>query len=415
MKPAIEINNLSKKYRKGSNAPYLTLRDTLGGIFSPRTQKLEKDEFWALKDINLKIMPGEVVGIIGRNGAGKSTFLKVLSRITHPTQGEVILRGSVGSLLEVGTGFHQELTGRENIYLNGAVLGMSRTEINQKFDEIVSFAEISEFIDTPVKHYSSGMYIRLAFAVAANLESDILLVDEVLAVGDAIFQKKCLNKMNEVSKSEGRTVLLVSHNREAIRSLCKTAILFDNGMVIKSGPTDEVLQVYDEQIRNIEINQHTLLSNETYRRGNGSIRFTSVKVCDSKGNQNFVYKAGEKIKLAIAYLTFKPIHGLKFFLGLRSGTTRELVTSTSQIISKSKILSNTQGSLELELDTTLLLPGEYPIYWHLSELDSVTINIDVIDDLTPPIIIKTPGVKSQIGYFQMSSRIIAQELIHVKK
>lgn len=237
-KPIIEINNVSKKYRIGIKQPYYSLRDTLTNTiispfknlsFKPKDKnKLAKDEFWALKNISFKVMPGEVLGIIGRNGAGKSTLLKILSQITPPTSGEIKLRGRVASLLEVGTGFHPELTGRENIFLNGAILGMSQSEIKKKFEEIVEFAEISQFLDTPVKHYSSGMYTRLAFAIAAHLEPEILLIDEVLAVGDAQFQKKCLGKMGEISK-QGRTVLFVSHNLSSIERLCSRAILLEDG------------------------------------------------------------------------------------------------------------------------------------------------------------------------------------------
>jgi lipopolysaccharide transport system ATP-binding protein len=202
------------------------------------------EEFWALKDVSFEVQEGDVLGIVGRNGAGKSTLLKVLSRITKPTVGRVTLRGRVASLLEVGTGFHPELTGRENIYLNGAILGMSRAEIRKKFDEIVAFAEIDRFLDTPVKRYSSGMYVRLAFAVAAHLEPEILIVDEVLAVGDADFQKKCLGKMSEVSRREGRTVLFVSHNMGVVTSLCPTAIWLEGGSIGERGPAREVISEY---------------------------------------------------------------------------------------------------------------------------------------------------------------------------
>lgn len=252
MKPIIEVSHLSKKYKYGESQPYYTLRDTLTSLAKVpfyllnkdrRPSILRKDEFWALKGVSFDINEGDVVGVIGRNGAGKSTLLKILSQITPPTEGEIKLRGRVASLLEVGTGFHPELTGRENIYLNGAILGMKRWEINNKFNEIVEFAEIEKFLDTPVKHYSSGMYMRLAFAVAAHLEPEILLVDEVLAVGDAQFQKKCLGKMSEISK-QGRTVLFVSHNMGAVRQLCKKSILIENGMVAKFGRTENVVNEY---------------------------------------------------------------------------------------------------------------------------------------------------------------------------
>jgi len=245
MKPIIEVKNLSKKYTLGERQPYYSFRDTISGIFHTpfRREKLEKDEFWALKDVSFDINKGDVVGVIGRNGAGKSTLLKILSQITPPTEGEVKLRGRVASLLEVGTGFHPELTGRENIYLNGAILGMKRWEINSKFREIVDFAEIEKFLDTPVKHYSSGMYMRLAFSVAAHLEPEILLVDEVLAVGDAQFQKKCLGKMSDVSK-QGRTVLFVSHNMGAIEILCNKSILLSNGSIEEFDNSRKVISKY---------------------------------------------------------------------------------------------------------------------------------------------------------------------------
>jgi lipopolysaccharide transport system ATP-binding protein len=252
MKSIIRVEQLSKQYGIGARqAPYGTLRDTIAEalrapITGLRRYRRKSDEtIWALKDVSFEILPGEVVGIIGRNGAGKSTLLKVLSRITEPTTGRVELYGRVASLLEVGTGFHPELTGRENIYLNGAILGMKRTEIEREFDEIVAFAEIEKFLDTPVKRYSSGMYMRLAFAIAAHLEPEILIIDEVLAVGDASFQKKCLGKMEDVSVKEGRTVLFVSHNMGMITSLCTKAFLLQSGKIIKTGsPSDVILEYY---------------------------------------------------------------------------------------------------------------------------------------------------------------------------
>jgi len=255
---AIRVQGLSKRYRIGQREPYRALRDVLArGLTAPfrATASVfrrsgpkgngirEKNYIWALKDVSFEVKRGEVVGIIGRNGAGKSTLLKILSRITEPTEGYAEIHGRVGSLLEVGTGFHPELTGRENIYLNGAILGMKKHEIDRKFDEIVAFAEIEKFIDTPVKYYSSGMYVRLAFAVAAHLEPEILLVDEVLAVGDAAFQKKCLGKMGDVAK-EGRTVLFVSHNMGAISQLCNQGICIEGGEVIRSGRISDVITSY---------------------------------------------------------------------------------------------------------------------------------------------------------------------------
>lgn len=250
MKPIIKVQKVSKRYDLGARqVSYDTLREMLADKMRAPLRHLRRggglggENFWALKDINFEVFPGEILGIIGRNGAGKSTLLKILSRITEPTSGRVELYGRVGSLLEVGTGFHPELSGRENIFLNGTILGMSRVEIARKFDEIVGFAEVERFLDTPVKRYSSGMYVRLAFAIAAHLEPEILLVDEVLAVGDVAFQKKCLGKMGEVA-SEGRTVLFVSHDMRAIRSLCSSAIHLQSGQMVMKGEVREAIESY---------------------------------------------------------------------------------------------------------------------------------------------------------------------------
>ena len=252
-KPAIQVENLGKKYllrHQQTGRRYRALRDVIAGKakslvkFGNGDKLPAVEEFWALKDVSFSVQQGEAVGIIGRNGAGKSTLLKLLSRITEPTVGSIRLRGRVASLLEVGTGFHPELTGRENIFLNGAILGMGKTEIKRKFDEIVAFAEVEKFLDTPVKRYSSGMYVRLAFAVAAHLEPEILIVDEVLAVGDLEFQKKCLGKMERVTGQDGRTVLFVSHNMDLISKLCSKAVLLNAGKVETAGGVEEVTRAY---------------------------------------------------------------------------------------------------------------------------------------------------------------------------
>lgn len=251
MTSIVRVENLCKQYRIGTRGPaYQTLRESLAGaVRAPFKQLIgrngakNRETIWALKDINFDVEPGEVVGIIGKNGAGKSTLLKTLSRITEPTTGKVELYGRLASLLEVGTGFHPELTGRENIYLNGAILGMRKADIDRKFDEIVAFSELEKFLDTPVKHYSSGMYMRLAFAVASHLEPEILLVDEVLAVGDAAFQKKCLGRMDEVAR-QGRTVLFVSHNLTAVKRLCRRTLRLEGGQIVDSGDTEQVVLSY---------------------------------------------------------------------------------------------------------------------------------------------------------------------------
>ncbi len=282
---AIRAEGLSKRYVLGERVRgYKTLRDSLAqaagaparmarSLFRRNRQEAKQaPELWALDDVSFDIRSGEVVGIIGRNGAGKSTLLKILSRITEPTKGYAEITGRVGSLLEVGTGFHPELTGRENTYLNGAILGMKRSEIDRKFDEIVSFAEVERFIDTPVKHYSSGMYLRLAFAVAAHLEPEILLVDEVLAVGDAAFQRKCTGKMGDVAR-QGRTVLFVSHNMAALRQLCTSAILLTSGSVAEQGDADSIIRKY------LAITMSTDsvdLRKVTDREGRGEMRFVVI-------------------------------------------------------------------------------------------------------------------------------------------
>jgi lipopolysaccharide transport system ATP-binding protein len=259
MTPAISVRGLSKRFGLGGQRTYGTLRESVVTAVRSAGRRLLRrarrgapagspgtpgaNDLWAVRDVEFDIRPGEVVGVVGRNGAGKSTLLKLMSRITAPTAGEILIRGRVGSLLEVGTGFHPELTGRENVYLNGSILGMSRKEIERKFDEIVAFAEVERFLDTPVKRYSSGMYVRLAFAVAAHLEPEVLLVDEVLAVGDMAFQRKCLGKMGQVSR-QGRTILFVSHNMTAVKSLCSRAILFEGGQLVADGEVDGVVQRY---------------------------------------------------------------------------------------------------------------------------------------------------------------------------
>ncbi|MFZ5447028.1 MAG: ABC transporter ATP-binding protein [Thermodesulfobacteriota bacterium] len=287
---AIRIENLGKQYKIGKREKYYTLRDSLTRFLSNPFRRNNgngalddgsEDHIWALKDVSLEIKRGEVIGIIGRNGAGKSTLLKILSRITEPTEGRAEIFGRVGSLLEVGTGFHPELTGRENIYLNGAILGMRKAEIQQKFDEIVTFAEVEKFLDTPVKHYSSGMYVRLAFAVAAHLDPEILLVDEVLAVGDAAFQNKCLGKMKNVA-SEGRTVLFVSHNMSAISNLCERSILLDHGKNKFDGESQSVIDRYLSLFSDNTSSIRSMISATRSGIGGGKIERLEIETSDGR-------------------------------------------------------------------------------------------------------------------------------------
>ncbi|RME72562.1 MAG: ABC transporter ATP-binding protein [Verrucomicrobia bacterium] len=316
--PAIHVENLSKKYiighqtGQGDGLRHVVERFVRSPLAWLRERGMEKEEFWALKGVNLEVQRGEVVGIIGKNGAGKSTLLKLLSRITEPTEGRIRLKGRVASLLEVGTGFHPELTGRENIFLNGAVLGMSRAEIKQKFDEIVAFAEVDRFLDTPVKRYSSGMYVRLAFAVAAHLEPEILIVDEVLAVGDAAFQAKCLGKMGEVASHDGRTILFVSHNMTAVQSLCHRAVMLDQGKVVCEGNTAKVVQQYLSDVSRVEA---VPLDDREDRDGDGSIRMRWIKVsgCDEDG----VIRTNSRLRVEVGYEANGPVKFPEFWITIR--------------------------------------------------------------------------------------------------
>ncbi len=309
MNPIIEVKNLGKQYQIGERQSYLALRDVLTNIakaparwFGNKVKsalgQTDANEFWALKDVNFTVEQGEVLGIIGRNGAGKSTLLKILSQITPPTTGEIKLRGRVGSLLEVGTGFHPELTGRENIYLNGAILGMRKKEIEKKFDEIVEFAGIGQFLDTPVKRYSSGMYVRLAFAVAAHLEPDILIIDEVLAVGDVEFQKKCLGKMEDVTNKDGRTVLFVSHNMSAIEHLCQKCIYLEKGTIRMIGETRDVVSSY---LTDCSVFGSTFLGDRKDRRGNGKIKMLDVYFTNEIGKRISFLPAGKDVFVCCEY------------------------------------------------------------------------------------------------------------------
>ena len=318
----IQVENLGKKYVIGQErqAGAMNLRETitqsaksLGKIIRPRHKSDNADlvkEFWALKDISLSINRGEIVGIIGRNGSGKSTLLKILSRITEPTTGRIVIKGRVASLLEVGTGFHAELTGRENIYLNGAILGMEKAEIKRKFDEIVAFSEVEKFLDTPVKRYSSGMYVRLAFAVAAHLEPEILIVDEVLAVGDAAFQKKCLGKMGDVATKEGRTVLFVSHNMTTVRALWQKAYLLNSGRIEYQGSTSGAIEKYMQSMKSLMKSDSTSLEGRTDRSGDGSAIMTGIKVEDAD-NQKIIC-SNSRLKVTIYYKSDRPLNRPQF-------------------------------------------------------------------------------------------------------
>ncbi len=370
-KIALRVQNLSKRYRIGQREPYYTFRDLLARSLSASMRRLgasfrshasivqntldpESNLIWALKDISFEIEKGEVVGIIGRNGAGKSTLLKILSRITSPTEGQAEIYGGVGSLLEVGTGFHPELTGRENVYLNGAVLGMKRAEIRSKFDEIVSFAEVEKFIDTPVKHYSSGMHMRLAFAVAAHLQPEILLVDEVLAVGDAAFQKKCLGKIEDVAKS-GRTVLFVSHQMNSIRKLCERCIWLDAGRIRMIGPTVKVLTSYEMALSAMPLDDRRKTDD-----GNVGARFLRWEIFDSGSEQHNLLNTLGPITFRFVVQVNTPIRNGVHGIALRNSNSELMwAWATYNLDVKS-------GTHEFEytLQGLPLRPGVYS--WHVS-------------------------------------------------
>ncbi|HAC64796.1 MAG TPA: ABC transporter ATP-binding protein [Cyanothece sp. UBA12306] len=337
----IKVENLGKKYiirhQVEKKLRYVALRDVIAnGVKSiwksfqnPQSStRKDQEEFWALKDVSFEVKQGEAIGIIGRNGAGKSTLLKILSQITEPTRGRISLRGRVASLLEVGTGFHPELTGRENIYLNGAILGMTRTEIKRKFDEIVAFAEVEKFLDTPVKRYSSGMYVRLAFSVAAHLEPEILVVDEVLAVGDAAFQKKCLGKMGDVAQKEGRTVLFVSHNMGTIKSLCNSAILLTKGCLVKQGLTSEVIDSYLTSSQGKGVDSGEIYWKEpTEAPGGVEMRLISIRLLGTDNLVKSHLDPTQALQIEINYQMFQTIWGMR--LVIRVVNTEGIVAFTS--------------------------------------------------------------------------------------
>ncbi len=313
---AIRVENISKRYAIGRARPhYQTLRDNLADGLKNLWRRRrasppgDADSIWALKDVSFDVKQGEVVGIIGRNGAGKSTLLKILTRITEPTAGRAEIYGRVGSLLEVGTGFHPELTGRENIFLSGAILGMRRAELARKFDEIVAFAEVEKFVDTPVKHFSSGMYVRLAFAVAAHLEPEILMVDEVLAVGDVAFQKKCLGKMGAVAQG-GRTVLFVSHNMGAITQLCRSSLLIIDGKLGGQGPSRQVVEQYLEHVFSTGTVQD--LAGKAGRSGDGRLRFRAAYLRNEYGRRTDTPIAGRAVDVVLEFVSQEALSRVQF-------------------------------------------------------------------------------------------------------
>ncbi|MEP6742092.1 MAG: ABC transporter ATP-binding protein [bacterium] len=362
MQSIIKVENLSKRYRIGTRQTHNSLRDTVAAGLGAQWQRLRNlkpgsgETIWALKDVSFEVAAGEVLGVIGRNGAGKSTLLKILSRITKPTKGHVELHGRVGSLLEVGTGFHSELTGRENIFLNGAILGMSRREIEAKFAEIVAFAETEEFLDTPVKHYSSGMTVRLAFAVAAHLEPEILIIDEVLAVGDIAFQKKCLGKMNEVARS-GRTVLFVSHDLSAINALCNRAILLHDGELIRNGPTREVTAHYLDKTNKL-YSAITWVDFDHKKSGDVQLRSAHIS---QRGVETRAIDCREPFNLSFEYENTIAVPNARFFILIRNARGDVVFGTSDYDVPEEQPLNRQSGRFisQVTVPGALLKAGAY--------------------------------------------------------
>jgi len=386
---AIKVDGLGKKYllrhQAAGRSRYVALRDVLSdkakAIFQRRQSAIGNrqsvEEFWALKDVSFEIKQGEAVGIIGRNGAGKSTLLKLLSRITAPTKGQIEIEGRLASLLEVGTGFHPELTGRENIYLNGAILGMGRAEIARKFDEIVAFAEVEKFLDTPVKRYSSGMYMRLAFAVAAHLEQEILIVDEVLAVGDAAFQKKCLGKMQDVSQG-GRTVLFVSHNMEAITRLCSRCIYLVSGELKMQGATRDVIKAYSEHSKQLS-GDIDLAPLPRRFESSGAGQLLRLRGVQSRTTAAWCYEYGTPLEFTVEFSVSKTLEEPEIGYAIFSTTGTELVSATTYQERPLEQLLPGRYTMQITIPELFLNPGNYVLALGISTLGR---NVDNIGEAT---------------------------------
>jgi len=421
MSPVIKIENLWKEYRLGVIGHGTLTHDLqswwarkcgkvdpnakITPMLAGQEKQIDGDHFWALRDINLEVKQGEILGIIGKNGAGKSTLLKILSRVTAPSRGNIKVKGRIASLLEVGTGFHAELTGRENIFMNGAILGMSKSEIRDKLDEIIDFSGVEDFVDTPVKRYSSGMYVRLAFAVAAHLEPEILVVDEVLAVGDADFQKKCLGKMSEISGKEGRTIIFVSHNMGAVSEICNSAIIMKNGKVSFFGKTDDVIHKYLYTEEQKTFNQQTDLLDYRSRRGTGSCRFRSIKVLNVYGEESFSYRRHDTVEFHFEVEVNFPTEQLMFYMQFETLSSSQGLGSTPYLT----VPAGPFGKGELVYFKVIfrdiqLNPGQYPMYFWLSgSIHSEP--VDLVDKILPNLKIESEGTTDLISYVTLENEI----------
>jgi lipopolysaccharide transport system ATP-binding protein len=378
---AIEADRLGKRFLLGEDVSRGRVRQALQTLV-PRWRSAELHDLWALRDVSFTVNQGEAIGIIGRNGAGKSTLLKVLSRITPPTEGRARVRGRVGTLLEIGTGFHPELNGRDNIFLSGTILGMRYAEVARKFDEIVAFSEVEKFLDTPVKRYSSGMYVRLAFAVAAFLDPEILIVDEVLAVGDASFQRKSLGRLNEASTQHGRTVLFVSHNLQAIRTFCRRVLLLDHGKLVFDGPAEEGIERYLRSIPKQLDLRHSGLK-DRLNRTSGAVRFTDLTPLDAAGRATWQFRSGDTVRLRFSYEVRETVPDLGFLLMLRSAVDDQQITTIFEPLSRAPLQAGHAASFDLVLPDLPLRPCEVSIYAalghadHRSFYDVVDANVDL--------------------------------------
>lgn len=387
MKAAVHVENLGKEYIVGGAEQfYSSFREMLAGAFTAPWRKYrqlkgdvnEREKFWALRNVDFDVQPGEVIGIIGRNGAGKSTLLKLLSRITFPTEGRIEIIGRLASLLEVGTGFHPELTGRENILLNGTILGMTRHEINTRFQDIVNFADIEKFVDTPVKRYSSGMYVRLAFSVAAHLNTDILLVDEVLAVGDLDFQRKCLGKMQDVAQ-RGRTVLFVSHNLAAIKTLCERTIFLDDGKIIKQGSTEEIVKMYLDFNVTKSMSPAVPLDNAPRVKGGTRIRLVRAKITNTQEKETNSFAIWETVKVDFVVQNPSTPIDATFWILIRSQDG--IVVLSAKQHDMMSVVQLQQGETELSVTITPngLMPGVYSVAIGAYDSDRRKV-LDWVDD-----------------------------------
>ena len=407
MNTVIRVENLSKAYQlgqfstgtiskdlerwwaltRGKEDPFLKIGET-----NVKSTKGVSNMVWSLKDLNFDIQQGEAIGIIGKNGAGKSTLLKILSQVTSPTTGKIKIKGKIASLLEVGTGFHPELSGRENIYLNGAILGMKKSDINKQFDEIVDFSGVERYIDTPVKRYSSGMYVRLAFAVAAHLQSEILIVDEVLAVGDADFQKKCLGKMGDISAGNGRTVLFVSHNMSSIKSLCPKSILLGNGQMIGMDSSDKIIEKYLDNNHDIDLSK-IKITEANDRRGSGKSRFSKITGFEKK------HDFKDKITLNFEIDKLEYNKDIFFKLRFKSPKSNEYIFSTKKYKINSSIFS-------IVINEGQIFPGDYQAYIWLSEQNDDA--LDLIENIYTLRVVADPNNMYEFDQGKIDSYICLQ-------